>query len=242
MKKIINPCKCKVYIGTKGYYQNAYAEIEYEDGSLSIHGVIAPKSDGNCLGSCGQCIDEIRGGKPTEDWTDEMLQKFCDIWDRYHLNDMCPYCEHQKALNWDQLAEKRVTLYHYRRTKEAQDKAREAENAAIKALKNGETFTPTKEQVFFATLPLSITTHKELDGENAKYYEPKKPSYSRGQGFTEEKPLGWLSENEHPDGILGKACPVCGHKYGTGRKEEVPQDIIEWLFNLPTTKVKPAWV
>ena len=102
MKKIINPCKCKVYIGTKEYYQNAYAEIEYEDGILSIHGVIAPRSDGNCLGSCGQCIDEIRSGKPTEDWTDKMLQKFCDIWDRYHLNDMRPYCEHQKALNWDQ--------------------------------------------------------------------------------------------------------------------------------------------
>ncbi len=242
MKKIINPCKVLVTNRTSQYY-NAFAEIEYKDGRLSIHGVIAPRSNGDCLGSCGQCADEIRGGKPTANWTDEMLQKFCDIWDKYHLNDMRPYCEHQKALGWDQKAEQKVTLYHYRQTREAQEKARAAESAAIKALKNGETFTPTTEQVFFATLPNSLTTHKELDGENAKYYEPKKPLYNGDKGFTEEKALGWLYEHEHPDGILGKACPICGYKYGTEwKEEEVPQEVIEWLFNLPTTKITPAWV
>ena len=96
---------------------------------------------------------------------------------------MRPYCEHQKALGWDQKAEQKVTLYHYRQTREAQEKARAAESAAIKALKNGETFTPTTEQVFFATLPNSLTTHKELDGENAKYYEPKKPLYNGDKGL-----------------------------------------------------------
>ena len=61
--------------------------------------------------------------------------------------------------------------------------------------------------------------------------------------MSEEALFGRMSENEHPDGLLGKACPVCGYKYGTEwKKEEVPQDIIEWLFNLPTTKVKPAWI
>ena len=26
------------------------------------------------------------------------------------------------------------------------------------------------------------------------------------------------------------------------KREEVPAEIIEWLFNLPNTKVEPAWV
>jgi hypothetical protein len=32
--------------------------------------------------------------------------------------------------------------------------------------------------------------------------------------FGEEKALGWLTPEEHPDGLLGRACPVCGYKYG----------------------------
>ena len=36
-------------------------------------------------------VDEIRNGSPTDEWTTEMLNKLCDIWDRWHLNDMRPY-------------------------------------------------------------------------------------------------------------------------------------------------------
>ena len=60
---------------------------------------------------------------------------------------------------------------------------------------------------------------------------------------TEEKILGWMHPEEHPEGILGKPCPVCGYKYGTSwKKEEVPEEIIKWLFDLPETEVKPAWI
>ena len=81
--KVVNPCVCSTYYGKA----NAYAKIEYEDGRLSICGVVGPNRNGDCMGSAGQCVDEIRSGKPTEDWTNEMLQKFCDIWDEWHLND-----------------------------------------------------------------------------------------------------------------------------------------------------------
>lgn len=55
--------------------------------------------------------------------------------------------------------------------------------------------------------------------------------------------MDWHCPDEHPDGILGKPCPVCGYQYGHAwQTEEVPQEVIDWLFALPDTPVKPAWV
>lgn len=99
MRKIINPCKCDVGYSNHAYY-DAFVEIIYEDGRLSLHGVIGPMVRGDCRGSCGQCQNEIRQGIPKAPWTKEMLDKLCDIWDRWHLNDMRPDCEHQRALGW----------------------------------------------------------------------------------------------------------------------------------------------
>ena len=188
-------------------------------------------------------MEEIRQGEPVEGWTKEMVQRLCDIWDEWHLNDMRPYCQHQKALGWDKLASKTVTLYNYKLTQEAYCKQEAAKRAAIQALKNGETFTPSTEQAKYASLPYSITTSAEISGEDAMNYEPKKPLYSGDKGPTEVKMLGWLTPEEHPDGILGKPCPVCGYKYGHSWKmEKVPEDVIKWLFSLPNTAVNPAWI
>lgn len=239
MKKVINPCMCEVYNGNA----RGFVKIEYDGGELSLCGVIGPMSDGNAKGSCGQCTDEIRKGEPIEGWTREMLDKLCEIWDRWHLNDMRPYCEHQKELGWDKMAGEKVTLYNYRLTTESMDKKKDAEKAALTALREGRTFTPTEEQITYATMPYSVKTYEELTGEAAERYEPKKSLFSGDEGATETKMLGWLYPKDHPDGILGKACPVCGYKYGTSwKKEEVPEDVIEWLFALPDTEVKPAWV
>ena len=47
MRKIINPCTCDTYEGkAKGF-----CKIEFEDGRLSISGVIGPKRNGNAKGS-----------------------------------------------------------------------------------------------------------------------------------------------------------------------------------------------
>lgn len=239
MKRIINPCMCNVYNGKS----SGFVKIEYEDGRLSLCGVIGPMRNGDAKGSCGQCTDEIRKGKPIGNWNREMLNKLCDIWDEWHLNDMCPYCEHQKQLGWRELAGKKVVLYNYRLNQESTSKCKEAEKAALTALREGKVFQPTEEQTMYATMPYSIKTHEELSGEMAERYEPKKPLYPGDGGFTETKALGWLSPKEHPDGILGKACPVCGYKYGTSwKKEEVPEDVIDWLFSLPETEVEPAWI
>lgn len=239
MKKVINPVKCEI----NGRFERGFCKIEFSNGNLSISGVIGPRRNGDCKGSCGQCVDKIREGTPAEGWTREMVDKFCAIWDEWHLNDMRPYCQHQKELGWGKLAGKPVTLYNYSLNKMAFGKKKAAENAALKALRRGETFSPTKEQVLFATIPFSARLPEEISGENAAYYEPKKPLYPGDEGATEVQRLGWLKPDEHPDGILCKPCPVCGYKYGTSwLKEAVPADVIDWLFALPDTTVKPAWV
>lgn len=190
MKKIINPVMCDVYGGKA----RGFVEIRFTNECLSISGVIGPKSNGNCMGSCGQCVKEIRQGEPVKGWTKEMVQRLCDIWDEWHLNDMRPYCQHQKKLGWDKLASKTVTLYNYKLTQEAYRKQEAAKRAAIQALTNGETFTPSSEQVKYASLPYSITTPAEISGEDATNYEPKKPLYSGDKGPTEVKRLDGLRQ------------------------------------------------
>lgn len=242
MRKVINPVRCEVHGGAIKKARG-FCKIAYENGNLSITGVIGPKSNGNCYGSCGQCVDEIRNGEPVEGWTKEMVDKFCDIWDKWHLNDMRPYCQHQKELGWDKLARKKVTLYNYMINRMAREKADQAKKAALSALKKGETFTPTEEQTKFYSMPHWLKIPNEVSGESALYYEPKKSLFAGDEGPTETKLLGWLRPEEHPDGILCKPCPVCGYKYGSKwLKEDIPQDDIDWLFSLPDTTVQPAWV
>jgi hypothetical protein len=57
------------------------------------------------------------------------------------------------------------------------------------------------------------------------------------------KTTGWITPEEHPGGLLDKPCPVCGYRYGSAWKEErVPDGVLAWLYNLPDTKITPAWV
>ena len=236
-EKVVNPCLCKV--SGSSVLSHAYAKIKYEGKCLSISGVIGPTPNGNCRGSCGQCVDEIRGGKPEGLWTDEMLAKFCDVWERWHLNDTRPYCQHQKALGWDKLATKKVTLYHYSLTHEYFMKQRELKNRANNKLGAEGHVTLTEEEKELWNLPIEKTSWEPL---NDPLYEPRKKEdwYS---GATEVKTLGWLYPDEHPDGILTKPCPVCGYKYGSAWKtEQIPEDVLQFLYNLPDTTKSPAWV
>ena len=172
---IVNPCICDTY---KGYFK-AYAEIKYSaDGRLSICGVIGPTRNGNCYGGAGQCVDDIRHGKPSDDWTREMLNKFCDIWEKWHFNDMRASCSHQRELGWD-----------------------------------------------------------KIGGEKVNY----KPSDTNYKPTVETKLKCHTYESE--GGILCKPCPICGYRYGSKwLKENVPDDVLDFLFSLPKTKTTPAWV
>lgn len=235
MKKVVNPCICKVYGGSA----RAFCKIEFENGRLSISGVVGP-AGGDCKGSAGQCVDAIRNGIPVDGWDAEMLKKFCDIWDEWHLNDMRPECDHQRELGWKAIACKEVSLYHYTMSDESIRKKREAEKAALAALRAGVSFKPDIEQTFFASMPYEVIMTEDTELPN---YKKRKPLYNGDRGFEERKLLGWIRPDEHPEGILCKPCPVCGYKYGSSwNTVEVPQEVIDWLFALPGTAVRPAWV
>lgn len=48
-------------------------------------------------------------------------------------------------------------------------------------------------------------------------------------GCSHQRAMDW-NRDEH----LDKPCPICGYKYGCGWIfEPVPDEVIEWLFNLP---------
>lgn len=200
----------KIDFDENGHKDNLVTvEMEYkEDGEkkrFSVSAMVWNARRNDCI--CGgQCLDEL-----VPFFSDNAT--FCEIyrlWKAYHLNDMHPECEHQAAQGWRKIAVEKVNLYNWTMTQEAIKKQCEAEKAAMSALKNGETFTPTKEQAFFASLKYSIKTEAEFLPEPlAPYYQPKK------DGHIEVKALGWLKPEKHSRGILCKPCPVCGYKYGS---------------------------
>jgi hypothetical protein len=58
-------------------------------------------------------------------------------------------------------------------------------------------------------------------------------------GCEHQRALGWTKYNEHPN----EPCPECGYKYGSAwLKEELPQEVIDFLASLPDTDRTPAWV
>lgn len=62
-----------------------------------------------------------------------------------------------------------------------------------------------------------------------RFYAPKPPLLVR----TETKAAGWLRPSDHPAGLLGKPCPVCGYKYGSEwRKEPLPAEVVAELLRI----------
>lgn len=241
-RKVISPCTCLCGYPEKN--RDAFCEIIFEDGRLSICGVVGPRNNGDCWGGAGQCVDEIRKGEPNEanGWTREMLDKLCNIWDTWHLNDARAYCHHMKELGWDEECREQVMVKKWELKHEYYDKARDAKNRAISCLKNGEVFEPTPEETLYANLSGQVTTYNGEEPEMPEYYEYKEKD-CLGRSNTEYKMRGWIRNTEHELGILCKPCPVCGYKYGTAWiKEDVPEEVIEWLFSLPDAYKTPAWV
>lgn len=76
-----------------------YCKIVYNDGRLSITGVIGPKKNYGSHGGAGQVIMSFleydRRGHltlsnitPSQGWDYATIKRFFDVWDRWHLNDM----------------------------------------------------------------------------------------------------------------------------------------------------------
>lgn len=69
--------------------------------------------------------------------------------------------------------------------------------------------------------------------------DPQKPLDAYGKHFDGQvtptwNMLAWVTRREHPSGLLLEPCPVCGYKYGSAwLKEDVPEDVLQWLYALP---------
>jgi len=83
-----------------------FCKITYKDGNLSISGVEGPLPSGGCKGSAGQIVmsgaDALLADmvEYAPQWDEGKARQFFALWDRWHLNDIRPECEHQRALGW----------------------------------------------------------------------------------------------------------------------------------------------
>ena len=198
----------KINFEGKGAVNLVTVEMEYKEENgkkrFSVCGNIwnARCSDIVCG---GQCLDTI-----AEYIKDPVFLQILRLWKLYHLNHMHPECEHQRKLGWLTEARKQVNIYHWYLNDEARKLKEAAKSKALEALKNGETFTPTKQDVYYTNLEIFCKTHTP---EAPEHYEINK-DYNTKKQKIDVKYLGHTYPTEHPEGILCKPCPVCGYKYG----------------------------
>lgn len=253
-KKVVMLGTGKTY-GGRGF--KTFAKIEFKSGKLSICGVEGPRKSGNCTGSCGQIDMGYKENPgmitPGPGWTRAKLDKFMEIWDKWHLNDMRSGCEHQRAENW---GKKTLIIVHYDLSRETWEARRKIEAKVQQGIREqGKAEIAPHEQEIL-NLPLSLCYPGEdiyerdvslanLRNIINRYYTEKKRENKLSTGIYEHpEDSKFNSDNEfHPEGVLCKPCPVCGHKFGTGwLKEEVPEDVLKFLRALPNSPVVPAWV
>jgi hypothetical protein len=212
-------------------HYSVYCKVKFDGKRLSITGVEGPFKNGDAKGGCGQIVDHLEIGDFAEGWDAEKLEQFRQIWERWHLNDMRPGCEHQHA-SWDTTEE--VELVTYKLTTDALMAQSRMKRQSETQLAESGTVTVPEETRQLLALPYTRHDAPDADSFASGMYDVDK---------RERKAAGWIRPTEHPRGLLGKPCEVCGYKYGTAWKfEEVPADVIEWLQALPDADRQPAWV
>lgn len=153
----------------------------------------------------GQCLDELK------DMIDEkyapVFNEVYDLWDKYHLNDLHPECEHQAALGWREMGREEVELKKFVLTREAIRQKNALERRSLDALKAGKTVKLSEDEQVVASLAYSVKTIEDLLDSIRQFYE---------LDAVERKARGWLQADEFDLGLLGKPCPICGYRYGHG--------------------------
>lgn len=91
-KLLVRPFKQPTWSGKTN--RNVYCRIEYKDGRLTING-----KDG--MGSWGQIDMHLRKADRTDwkyqdGWYKDKVDKFFEIWEKWHLNDLRATCIHQE--------------------------------------------------------------------------------------------------------------------------------------------------
>jgi hypothetical protein len=138
----------------------------------------------------GQCIDHL-----WEDYQDQiknkaLFKKIMKLWEKYHLNDTNAWCEH---MNYGDFPKTEIAIHHLSGN-EAYDeisKIRQLPNRYLEVSEQG-----------LRNIPRAL-------------YEYPSYKIKKNEHIT-FKSNGWLTYDPvlTPEGLIGKACPVCGAKYG----------------------------
>ena len=198
-------------------------EVNINNGRLSICGTVGNPRNNHGFFSTGQNQQMILESFPEN----KAIARMVEVWDEWHMNDMHAECEHQRAAGWREIAVKKVTIYNWTQTMKTFERRKKIEEDAMERLIQCGIAKLSEEDQKIVTLKHSFSSQLSvLPDSIAEYYDlEKQTGYSRP---SEEKALGWLSPEEHPEGILGKPCPVCGYKYGSAWKTvELPPEIID---------------
>jgi hypothetical protein len=194
------------YYGTGRHLNAVTVEVEYCEQNngkkeFTASAMIWNNKRTDCV--CGgQCLDEI-----AQYITHPIFKEIYRLWKLYHLNGMHPECPHQNEAGWSEKAKRKVNLYKFTLTTEALTEQNKIKQTVLHTAIDGEALELSEAQRLLLSLNYSHTSPAEtLPDSIAPFYKLKE---------VEAKTLGWLKEDEHPEGILCKPCPVCGYKYGT---------------------------
>lgn len=243
--------KKTVRLGAQTGIGSTFVFIDWDGKRLSMTGVEGPTLRGDAKGGCGQIsMHEWEFANYAHGWTADKVQRLRQIWDEWHLNDMRAYDAAMKRDGWREKAATPMLGYEFRRTTQADNDARAVKEQALAALKAGETFTPTPWQVEVSNRPYSYTewvAEGEAEPAPKEHYERARHIGGHWNGdikSPEHKTLGWLYPKDHPEGLLARKHPESGNGYGSAwYSEDVPDDVLQWLADLPATDVelKGAW-
>lgn len=123
------------------------------------------------------------------------------------------------------LAGKEIAVRHFVMNDEVLRQTSDIKKRILECAKNGTNTNVSNEEKFILNLKYRLKTHeKELGDELKKYYRLDKEEVNH---------LGWLTQEQHPQGILSKPCPICGYKYGNAwNYVPIPKEDEEIIFLL----------
>jgi len=234
-----------VRIGTSKTYNDKdfsiFCEIEFKKGNLSISGVEGPLKSGKALGSCGQIVMSYNDVESIKDitpnrasgWSFELIKDFFYIWDEWHLNHMKAGCKHQQEQNTSE----EIELVNFSWSDKFYKMMKQAEKGKL----------TTKEYSEYMEVYPIVHNFLFNISESPKFVNRLAKELLSNDWIkiknTEMKTAGWVNYKQHPKGLLSKPCAECGYKYGSAwLREEVPQEVLDFLMSLPDTDKTPAWV
>ena len=179
----------------------AIADKKIKNNEITITIELKDSEKGKTFSACGYVwnskhTDIIMGGQCIDDLEQYLKNNktyltILELWQKYHLNDMHAWCECEHEEN----ASEKIKVYKMRYNAEGKRLSK------IRDLGIFKEFIEVTEQGK-KNIPIAL-------------YELQESKVFNETGI-EEKTRGWVTYNKilSPNGLLGKACPKCGAKYG----------------------------